>query len=157
APTAGLKAAVLSSVLGGGGATAAGGGAAVTGLGAAKGVAAKTMICAAIAGSAGSAGYVAVRDTDTRMHTPPMQAQKAHNPPKAHHRSAAVAKPAASAAPAALASATIASAPAKVAPAAPAHRASSSHHRGRHFFKWGDRQGHGHRGFGSGTAPREQQ
>jgi RNA polymerase sigma factor (sigma-70 family) len=157
APAAGLKAAVLSSVLGGGGAAAAGGGAAVTGLGAVKGVAAKTMICAAIAGSAGSAGYVAVRDIDTRLHTPPMHAQTTHQH-KARHaaKRAAPATPAAPVAPTAPTRATIAAASPQAAPAA--HRVGSAHHRSRgHFRKWGDGHGRGHRGFGSRTAPREQE
>ncbi len=76
APTAGFKAAVLSSVLGGGAAASgAGGGAAVAGLGAAKGLAAKTMLCAAVAGSAGSAGYVAVRDIDAHRAPAPKEAR----------------------------------------------------------------------------------
>jgi RNA polymerase sigma factor (sigma-70 family) len=128
-PTAGLKAAVLTSVLGGGGAAAAGGGAAVTGLGAAKGIAAKTMLCAAIAGSAGSAGYVAVRDIDSRLHTPPMRAQTADKQHKTHHKRAAAAKPAAQFA-AAPATATIAAAPAKAALTKPSSAAAGD--RGRH-------------------------
>ena len=51
----------------GGGAGAGAGGGSLAGLGgAAKGLAAKTMLCAAVAGSAGSAGYVAVREV--QMH-----------------------------------------------------------------------------------------
>ena len=62
-PSVGLKAAVLSAV--GVGAGGAGGGASLAGLGgAAKGVAAKTLMCAAVAGSAGSAGYVTVREVE---------------------------------------------------------------------------------------------
>jgi RNA polymerase sigma factor (sigma-70 family) len=153
-PTAGLKATVLSSVLGGGGgAAAAGGGAAVTGLGAAKGIAAKTMLCAAIAGSAGSAGYVAVRDIDTRLHTPPMHAQTAHKHHKAHHKSAAAAKPAAQVA-AAPATATIAATPAKITakPSQPV-AGQRAHHRGERF----GRDGRHKRGFGHRDASREQE
>ena len=59
-PTAGLKAAVLARR---GPVRAGAGGGSLAGLGgAAKGVAAKTLLCAAVAGSAGSAGYVAVRE-----------------------------------------------------------------------------------------------
>ena len=64
-PTAGLKAAVLGAA-GIGGAGAGAGGGSLAGLGAAKGLAAKTMLCAAVAGSAGSAGYVAVHEV--QMH-----------------------------------------------------------------------------------------
>ncbi len=62
-PTVGLKAAVLSAA--GIGAGGAGGGASLAGLGGvAKGVAAKVLLCAAVAGSAGSAGYVTVREVE---------------------------------------------------------------------------------------------
>jgi RNA polymerase sigma factor (sigma-70 family) len=65
-PAAGLKSAVLGAV-GVGTAAGAGGGVSLAGLGgAAKGVAAKTMLCAAVAGGAGSAGYVAVHEV--QMH-----------------------------------------------------------------------------------------
>jgi RNA polymerase sigma factor (sigma-70 family) len=148
APTAGLKAAVLTSVLGGGGAAAAGGGsAAVTGLGAAKGIAAKTMLCAAIAGSAGSAGYVAVRDIDSRLHTPPMQAQTAHKQHKAHHKPAAAKPPAQVAA--APATATIAAAPATAAVTKPSSTLAGEHgrHRGSSFAgRHGRGNGFGKRG-----------
>ena len=65
-PTAGLKAAVLGAAGIGAGAGAGAGGGSLAGLGAAKGMAAKTMLCAAVAGSAGSAGYVAVHEV--QMH-----------------------------------------------------------------------------------------
>ena len=59
-PAVGLKSAVLGAIGAGAG---AGGGGSLAGLGgAAKGVAAKTLMCAAVAGSAGSAGYVAVHE-----------------------------------------------------------------------------------------------
>ena len=79
-PAAGLKASVLTSVLGGSGA-AVGAGAATSGLAGigAKGVAAKIFAVAAIAGGAGTSGYVAVE-----------QLQKDHGPPPARaERSAA--------------------------------------------------------------------
>ena len=60
-PGAALKATVLGSILGGGGGLAAG----AAGLGAAQGLAAKTLLCAVVAGSAGSAGYVAVHELET--------------------------------------------------------------------------------------------
>jgi RNA polymerase sigma factor (sigma-70 family) len=123
-PTAGLKGAVLASVLDGGSAAAGGGGAAIAGLGAAKGLAAKTMLCAAVAGSAGSAGYVAVHDIDARMHTPPARAQAANHPRTrpAKPKRATPPKQVAAAAPATVAAATTA-APAKPARAAHAQRA----------------------------------
>jgi RNA polymerase sigma factor (sigma-70 family) len=129
-PTAGLKGAVLASVLDGGTAAAGGGGAAIAGLGAAKGLAAKTMLCAAVAGSAGSAGYVAVHDIDARLHTPPAHAQLSNGAHARHH-----AKPARRAAPArhvapAAAPATVAMA-AAAAPAKPA-RASHAQRGGKH-------------------------
>jgi RNA polymerase sigma factor (sigma-70 family) len=84
APSAGLKGAVLSATLGGGAAaTGAGGGGAAIGLGAAKGLAAKTMLCAAVAGSAGSAGYVAVKDLDAHRPAVPKHAAVTHS--RAHH------------------------------------------------------------------------
>src|SRR6266508_4574570 len=65
-PTVGLKAAVLGAVGAGAG---TGGGGSLAGLGgAAKGVAAKTLLCAAVAGGAGSAGYVAVHEVE--LHDP---------------------------------------------------------------------------------------
>jgi RNA polymerase sigma factor (sigma-70 family) len=137
-PTAGLKAAVLASVLDGGSAAAGGGGAALAGLGAAKGLAAKTMLCAAVAGSAGSAGYVAVHDIDARMHTPPGQAQAA-NHPRARHAKPKRATPVKQVVPATVAVAATA-APAKPARAAHAQRAKdrrawAGHHRGHEGFK----------------------
>jgi RNA polymerase sigma factor (sigma-70 family) len=103
APTAGFKAAVLSSVLGSGAAASGvGGGAAVAGLGAAKGLAAKSMLCAAIAGGAGSAGYMAVHRIDAHRAPAPKQAQVTHHakarPTKARPRPAPASKPAAAAA-----------------------------------------------------------
>jgi hypothetical protein len=80
-PAAGLKAAVLSSVLGGSGA-AIGAGAATTGVAGvgAKGLVAKLLAVATIAGGAGTGGYVAVE-----------QLQKEHGRPHARTEPAAAA------------------------------------------------------------------
>jgi RNA polymerase sigma factor (sigma-70 family) len=141
-PTIGLKAAVLSAV--GVSAGGAGGGASLAGLGgAAKGVAAKTLMCAAVAGSAGSAGYVTVREVELHGgHFRPPTATATH----AHHRAAQhAAKPIVTPA---QASAAVAAAPAptikarvKVAPT----RSSGRAHRGAGRSAWGARH-HGHKG-----------
>ena len=65
-PATGLKAAVLGAAGIGAGVGAGAGGGSLAGLGAAKGLAAKTMLCAAVAGGAGSAGFVAVHEV--QMH-----------------------------------------------------------------------------------------
>jgi RNA polymerase sigma factor (sigma-70 family) len=66
-PTAGLKVAVLGAAGISAGAGAGAGGGSLAGLiGAAKGATAKALLCAAVAGSAGSAGYVAVHEV--QMH-----------------------------------------------------------------------------------------
>ena len=143
-PTTGLKAAVLASVLDGGSAAAGGGGAALAGLGAAKGLAAKTMLCAAVAGSAGSAGYVAVHDLDARLHTPPARAQIANHPEARHAKPAKRAAPSRQVAPAAApATATIA---ATAAPTKPAKPVRGEHARGERHRAWADRH-RGHDGF----------
>jgi RNA polymerase sigma factor (sigma-70 family) len=92
-PTVGLKAAVLSAV--GVGAGGAGGGASLAGLGgAAKGLAAKTMLCAAVAGSAGSAGYVTVREVELHGgHFRAPAAAASHVQHRAAKRAAPAAKP----------------------------------------------------------------
>ncbi|HEY7623060.1 MAG TPA: sigma-70 family RNA polymerase sigma factor [Solirubrobacteraceae bacterium] len=142
APTAGFKAAVLSSVLGGGAAASgAGGGAAVAGLGAAKGLAAKTMLCAAIAGSAGSAGYVAVRDIDAHRAPAPKQAQVTHHAKPRHDKAAP--RPAPRVAPARLAVTTPIATVAAAKPAAPAAKPSRNH--ARHWREAGKRRGFGAR------------
>jgi RNA polymerase sigma factor (sigma-70 family) len=132
APSAGLKATVLSSVLGGSAATAGSGGAAVAGLGAAKGLAAKTMLCVAVAGSAGSAGYVAVHDIDA-YRAAPTHAQVTHHSRARHAKAAHRSTPIAPAVTVRAAAAAVA--PAVAAPAAkPARGAFKSRalgHRGR--------------------------
>ena len=79
-PTAGLKAAILGAA--GISAGAGAGGGSLAGLtGAAKGMAAKTMLCAAVAGSAGSAGYVAVHELqmhDARGDVPAAASHRSH-------------------------------------------------------------------------------
>jgi RNA polymerase sigma factor (sigma-70 family) len=143
-PTVGLKAAVLSAV--GVSAGGAGGGVSLAGLGgAAKGVAAKTLLCAAVAGSAGSAGYVTVREVE--LHGGHFRAATAATT-HAHHRAAQhAAKP--TAAPLRV-SAALASAPAPVVtprPAAASAHAGRAHRRaGRQA--WGRRhhRREGHRG-----------
>jgi RNA polymerase sigma factor (sigma-70 family) len=134
-PTAGLKGAVLASILDGGTAAAGGGGAAIAGLGAAKGLAAKTMLCAAVAGSAGSAGYVAVHDIDARLHAPPARAQAANHQHARHAKEPAKrAAPPRQVAAAAPATVAMAASPAPAKAAKPArggkHRAWPARHRG---------------------------
>jgi RNA polymerase sigma factor (sigma-70 family) len=77
-PAAGLKASVLSSVLGGSGA-AVGATAATSGLASvgAKGIAAKVLAVVAIAGGAGTGGYVAVEELQQDHGTPPARAERA--------------------------------------------------------------------------------
>jgi RNA polymerase sigma factor (sigma-70 family) len=81
-PTAGLKAAILGAAGISASASAGAGGGSLAGLtGAAKGMAAKTMLCAAVAGSAGSAGYVAVREVqmhDARGDVPAAASHRTH-------------------------------------------------------------------------------
>jgi len=126
APSAGLKAAVLSAVFGGGAAaTGAGGGGAAIGLGAAKGLAAKTMLCAAVAGSAGSAGYVAVKDLDTHRPAAPKHAAVARHPRAQHAKAAHRADPPRQIAPAPtvqIAATTATTKPPPVRPAEVRHR-----------------------------------
>jgi RNA polymerase sigma factor (sigma-70 family) len=139
-PTVGLKAAVLSAV--GVSAGGAGGGASLAGLGgAAKGVAAKTLLCAAVAGSAGSAGYVTVREVE--LHGGHFRAPTTATT-HTHHRAAKHApKPAV--APATV-SAALASAPSKVVKARSAAPARSGRaHPGAQRSAWGLRH-HRHEG-----------
>jgi RNA polymerase sigma factor (sigma-70 family) len=143
-PTIGLKAAVLSAV--GVSAGGAGGGASLAGLGgAAKGVAAKTLLCAAVAGSAGSAGYVTVREVELHggHFRPPTAATS-----QVHHRTAKrAAKPPMAWA---RASAAVASAPATTvkARATAAPTRSGRAHRGAGRSAWGHHhhRHQGHRG-----------
>jgi RNA polymerase sigma factor (sigma-70 family) len=137
APTAGFKAAVLSSVLGGGAAASgSGGGAAAAGLGAAKGLAAKTMLCAAVAGSAGSAGYVAVRDIDARRAPAPKEARVTHHTRPRHVKASPRPAPARKVVAAAVPIATVAAAKRAPIAAAPAAKRSGNHaRRSRHAAK----------------------
>jgi RNA polymerase sigma factor (sigma-70 family) len=73
-PGAGLKAAILASTLGGSG-VAVGAGAATGGGLAAKGIAAKILVVAAVAGTAGTGGYVAVEKLEKGHATPPAREQ----------------------------------------------------------------------------------
>ena len=83
-PGAGLKAAVLASVLGGSGAAvgtgAATGGLAGLGL---KGIAAKVLVVTTVAGSAGTGGYVAVEHLEKGHATPPAREAQATRPVRA--------------------------------------------------------------------------
>ena len=92
-PTVGLKAAILGAA-----GLSAGGGSSLAGLGgAAKGVAAKTLLCAVVAGSAGSAGYVAVREVELHDARGPVPATASHVSQKLGHGGARAAKPSVSA------------------------------------------------------------
>jgi RNA polymerase sigma factor (sigma-70 family) len=141
-PTVGLKGAVLSAA--GVSAGGAGGGASLAGLGgAAKGVAAKTLLCAAVAGSAGSAGYVTVREVELHgghFRAPTTAAADAHHHRAAKHAAKPIVAPA-------RASAALASAPATVARPRPAVAPvrSGRAHRGAGRAAWGRRQ-HRHEG-----------
>jgi RNA polymerase sigma factor (sigma-70 family) len=151
-PTAGLKAAVLGAA----GIGAGAGGGSLAGLtGAAKGATVKAMLCAAVAGSAGSAGYVAVHEVqmhDARGDVPTAAAHVSHRAGAGatHGAQAARAKPAA-AAPAVAATATVAAAP-KPSPAVGTERKRHGKgHHGRHGLRnWPHRaagsDGHGRRG-----------
>jgi len=83
-PAAGLKAAVLASVLGGSGA-AVGTGAATGGLAGlgAKSIAAKILVVTAVAGSAGTGGYVAVEHLEKGHAAPPAREERAASPARA--------------------------------------------------------------------------
>jgi RNA polymerase sigma factor (sigma-70 family) len=155
-PTAGLKAAVLGAAGIGAGAGAGAGGGSLAGLtGAAKGATAKALVCAAVAGSAGSAGYVAVHEVqmhDARGDVPTAASHASHRAGAGatHGAQAARAKPAA-AAPALAASAAVAPA-SKPSPAVSTERERHGKgHHGRHGL--GNRphraagsDGHGRRG-----------
>jgi RNA polymerase sigma factor (sigma-70 family) len=83
-PGAGLKAAVLASTLGGSGA-AIGAGAATGGLAGlgVKGIAAKVLVVTAVAGSAGTGGYVAVEQLQKDGGAPPAREEQAVRPARA--------------------------------------------------------------------------
>jgi RNA polymerase sigma factor (sigma-70 family) len=152
-PTAGLKAAVLAAA----GLGAGAGGGSLAGLGgAAKGVAAKTLLCAAVAGSAGSAGYVAVHEMQLHDGRGLLHATASHTSHRAGTGAARAAKPIATPRPAAP---VIVTAAATTAPAKPrvagGNRARHGRH-GRHGKHAGwtrgsnrGRHGHGQRRGGS--------
>jgi RNA polymerase sigma factor (sigma-70 family) len=148
-PSAALKATVLGSILGGGGGGLAAGAA---GLGAAQGLAAKTLLCAVVAGGAGSAGYVTVHELETPHRGGAKQAQVAPAPKPRHAQARA---PQATTGAQALAPAR-AAAPkpiASKAPPAPAkpHRAKKAHAgKKEHGKNARASKVHGH----SGSAPR---
>jgi RNA polymerase sigma factor (sigma-70 family) len=144
-PAVGLKSAVLGAIGAGAG---AGGGGSLAGLGgAAKGVAAKTLVCAAVAGSAGSAGYVAVHEV--QMHDARgFAAATSHHPRKAGKAAASAARAASTAKPLAAPAAPVvvaaAAAPAKGV--ASGGRAPGEHRgQGRHGG-WSKRHRSGRRG-----------
>jgi RNA polymerase sigma factor (sigma-70 family) len=140
-PSVGLKAAVLSGV--GVGAGGAGGSASLAGLGgAAKGVAAKTLMCAAVAGSAGSAGYVTVREVELHGGHFRAPATTTHHRPAKHAAKPIAAPPKASAAVAAAPATTI-----KTRTTAAVARARRAH-RGAGRSAWGRRH-HRHEDHGS--------
>jgi RNA polymerase sigma factor (sigma-70 family) len=154
-PTAGLKAAILGAAGIGAGASAGAGGGSLAGLGAAKGLAAKTMLCAAVAGSAGSAGYVAVREVqmhDARGDVPGAAAHASHRARASAARGAQTAQAAkpvviSQAAPPVAAAATAAATAPKPSHAAGAERRrdGKGHHR-RHGFGDGTHRAAGHNG-----------
>jgi hypothetical protein len=147
-PAVGLKAAVLGAVGAG-----AGGGGSLAGLGgAAKGVAAKTLLCAAVAGGAGSAGYVAVHEVE--LHDPNGLATASrgpHAPGTGASRAARAARAATKpiAVPAQAASPVVVAATSKPATATPRSADRARHrHRGAGHSAWGKRHHrHGGRGF----------
>ena len=143
-PTVGLKAAVLGAVGAGAG---TGGGASLAGLGgAAKGVAAKTLLCAAVAGSAGSAGYVAVHEVDLhdgRGLAPATAARGTHGVVKGAARAAEAARAAKPVIAPAPPSPVVVAAPARPAQA---RAATARHHdRARHDRRGAGRTSWGHR------------
>jgi RNA polymerase sigma factor (sigma-70 family) len=125
-PAAGLKAAILASAVGGSG-IAVGAGAAGGGM-ALKGVAAKVLVVTAVAGSAGTGGYVAVEHLERDHHTPPAREAQTERPARA--------TPAAlrSSAPVRLAPAATMTG-AAAAPASPAAKPKAKHTRGRALGK----------------------
>jgi RNA polymerase sigma factor (sigma-70 family) len=147
-PGVGLKAAVLGAVGAG-----AGGGGSFAGLGgAAKGVAAKTLLCAAVAGGAGSAGYVAVHEVE--LHDPnglATASRAPHAPGTGASRAARAARAATKpiAAPAQAPSPVVVAATSKPATATPRSADRARHrHRGAGRSASGKRHHrHGGRGF----------
>jgi RNA polymerase sigma factor (sigma-70 family) len=83
-PGAGLKAAVLASAFGGSGAVVGAGAATgtIAGLGA-KGFAAKVLVVTAVAGGAGTGGYVAVEQLQKNGGAPPAREERAALPARA--------------------------------------------------------------------------
>ncbi|HEX6695343.1 MAG TPA: sigma-70 family RNA polymerase sigma factor [Solirubrobacteraceae bacterium] len=154
-PTAGLKAAVLGAAGIGASASAGVGGGSLAGLGAAKGLAAKTMLCAAVAGSAGSAGYVAVREVQMHDARGDVPAAASHATHRARASAAGGAQGATAAKPVVISQAA---APAVTAPAAaapkPSHAPAAGHerhgqgHHHRHAFGDGPRRTGGQDGRG---------
>jgi RNA polymerase sigma factor (sigma-70 family) len=150
-PAAGLKAAVLGAIGAGAG---AGGGGSLAGLGgAAKGVAAKTLVCAAVAGSAGSAGYVAVHEVQLHDGRGLGAAAATHRPHAVGNGAAGAARAATAAkplpAPAQAARVVVAAATAPKRPAA----ASGGHARSAARARWMKRDG-SHRGRHAGWTKR---
>ena len=129
-PAAGLKATVLAAAVGGGG-VAAGAGA---GLGAAgggmalKGVAAKVLVAAVVAGGAGTSGYVAVEHIEKDHRGPPAREAQAERTVRA---TPAALRPSAPVrlAPAATMTGAVAE------PASPAAKPKAKHTRGRALGK----------------------
>jgi hypothetical protein len=155
-PTAGLKASVLGAA---GVAAGAGSGASLAGLGgAAKGIAAKTMLCAAVAGGAGSAGYVAVHEVQMHDASGIIAATGSrhrhgieHRAPKAAAAAAAkpiVAAPATAPAPVVVAAATTprAASPHRSIAARDAHRGLGRRAWGRRHLRHRGRHGSANRG-----------
>jgi RNA polymerase sigma factor (sigma-70 family) len=147
-PTVGLKATVLGAI--GAGASSAGGGGSLAGLGgAAKGVAAKTLMCAAVAGSAGSAGYVAVHEVQMRDGRGLGATVTTH---RAHAgKGAAGAARAAGAAKPIVAPVVVAAAAQAQAPAPAKRVASGATARGKHGG-WGKHHGFGKRDRSAGRS-----
>jgi RNA polymerase sigma factor (sigma-70 family) len=160
-PAAGLKAAVLGAAGIGASAGAGAGGGSLAGLGAAKGLAAKTMLCAAVAGSAGSAGYVAVREVQMHDARGDVPAAASHAPHRSRAKAAAgaqAAKPVVIrqvAAPAVAAAAAPAVAPKASHAAGGARKRHGQSHHHRHGFGDGPHRTRAHDGRGQrGDAPR---
>jgi RNA polymerase sigma factor (sigma-70 family) len=124
APGAGLKAAVLASAVGGSG-VAIGAGAASSGMAGlgAKGIAAKVLVTVAVAGGAGTGGYVTVEHIQKDRATPPARheqaARPAHATPVALDKSAPAIR------------ATVATTGAAAKPASPKAKPKAEHARGR--------------------------
>jgi RNA polymerase sigma factor (sigma-70 family) len=148
-PALGLKSAVLGAIGAGAGAGAGGGGS-LAGLGgAAKGVAAKTLVCAAVAGSAGSAGFVAVHEVQLHDGRGLGAAAATHHHHKVGQGAAGAARAAKAAKPTAAAAQQ--AAPVVVAAATTKRVAKRATARGKHAG-WGKRRGFGKRGRSAGRS-----